>query len=138
MADEAREVPYPEVEIGDVRSYAAGRANASSVRETARQIGIGHTSLEKFLNGARPFAKNRSKLCEWYLREHRVHPLADRAHAAREEAGPRVENGAALIEALVGELSGASQTEARMRITTALAQGYRRMGAAVPDWLYRR
>lgn len=41
------------------------RADSNSVRAVA--IEIGHTSLEKFLDGSSPFAKNRSLIVEWFL-----------------------------------------------------------------------
>lgn len=73
--DEGRELPYPDMDIRVVRRHANARANSTSVRAIAAQIGVGHTSLDKFLAGSEPYAKNRKLLCEWYLRDHRVHPV---------------------------------------------------------------
>jgi hypothetical protein len=137
MGEGTREVPYPEVDIAVVRKYANRRANASSVREIARRIGMRHTSFDKFLAGSEPYARNRSLLCEWYLREHLVHPTSEPTHAVERVSGPPVEDGPSLLDRLLAELRGEARTEARLRITNALAQGYRRMGLGEPEWLYR-
>jgi hypothetical protein len=135
MADARRELPYPDVDISAVRRYANARANTSSVREVARAVGMRHTSLEKFLNGSEPFAKNRALLCEWYLREHRIHPVAE---AAENDVQVPVHDPETHVDALLSELRGEARVEARLRITTALSQAYRRMGLREPDWLYAR
>ena len=133
MAESAREIPYPEIDLVTVRKYANARANASSVREIARRIGMLHTSLEKFLTGSEPYAKNRGRICEWYLREHRVHPVRPPVESSIRE---QVEGPEAHVNALLRELQGDARTETRLRITTAIAQGYRRMGLPDPRWLY--
>lgn len=134
MGESARELPYPDIDIAAVREYANARANASSARDIARRIGILHTSLEKFLSGSEPYAKNRGLICEWYLREHRTHPVRPRIAGGGEPVhGPE-----AHVEALLRDLRGDAQAEARLRITSALAQGYRRMGLPDPGWLYSR
>jgi hypothetical protein len=135
MTFSTRELPYPDLDIDVVRRYVNGRANNSSVRKVARQIGIGNTSLDKFLNGSVPYARNRALLCEWYLREHRVHPVREAEEAAvqRQDATPE-----SLLAGLLKDLRDEALTEARLRITHALGQGYRRMGLSVPEWLYCR
>jgi hypothetical protein len=135
MADARRELPYPDVDITAVRKYANARANASSMREVARAVGMRHTSLEKFLNGSEPYAKNRALLCEWYLREHRIHPVPV---ATGDHVPVPVEDPETHVDALLSELRGEARVEARLRITTALSQAYRRMGVREPDWLYAR
>ena len=137
MAEGTREVPYPEVDIAVVRKYANRRANASSVRGIARRIGIRHTSFDKFLAGSEPYVRNRTLLCEWYLREHRVHPTSEPTQAVELVSGPPVEDGLSLMDRLLSDFRGEARTEARLRITSALAQGYRRMGLGEPEWLYR-
>lgn len=137
MAEGSREIPYPQLDIVVVRSYANRRANASSVREIARRIGMRHTSLDKFLAGSEPYARNRTLLCEWYLREHLVHPASVPTQTVELVAGQPVEDSPSLLERLLSELRGEARAEARLRITNALAQGYRRMGLGEPEWLYR-
>lgn len=137
MAEGTREIPYPEVDIALVRRYANRRANALSVREIARRIGMRHTTFDKFLAGSEPYARNRTLLCEWYLREHLVHPASEPTQTVELVAGPSVEDGPSLLERLLSELRGEARTEARLRIINALAQGYRRLGLNEPGWLYR-
>jgi hypothetical protein len=130
-----RGIPYADTDIEVVRQYVQGRAFESSVRAVAATLGIPHTSLEKFLDGSEPYTKNRIKLCEFYLREHRTHPV--RTHSQEEVEGP-AEDLSTHLEALLSELRGEARSEARMRITTALAQAYRRMGEPDPEWLFAR
>lgn len=137
-----RDLPYPEVDISVVRRYAQARADASSVRSLAGRIGVGHTTLDKFLEGSDPYPKNRTLLVEWYLREHGAHParerldvpagLARRAEARVEEPGPEDH-----LDALLADLRGEVRAEARRRISDALVQAYRRMGRQAPRWLHK-
>ena len=141
MADAVTEMPYPEIDVAQVRRYVQGRADASSVRAVADEIGIGHTSLEKFLDGSSPHAKNRILIVEWYLHEHQIRPVrepmpipVDLQAQVQVQTYPGGMQGH--LDALLSELRGEARTEARLRITTTLTQAYRRMGMATPDWLY--
>jgi hypothetical protein len=130
MPDPKRPLPYPEIDINEVREYANRRADATSVRQLARETGIQHTTLDKFLAGANPFAKTRRPLCEWYLGEHsdRPAPQGTKSVAATDPHSH--------LDALLADLRGEARTEARMRIATVLAQAYARMRKDVPEWLY--
>jgi hypothetical protein len=64
MDEATREIPYADTDIAAVRRYANARASESSVRRIAGQVGMGHTSLGKFLKGSEPFPRNRTLLCE--------------------------------------------------------------------------
>lgn len=134
--DEGRELPYPDIDIRVVRRYANGRANTSSVRAIAAEAGVGHTSFDKFLAGSEPFAKNRKLLCEWYLHTHRVYPVQLELEVLPTDLAP--ENPVGLMDALLSDLRGPARAEARMRIASALAQGYRRMGQAEPEWVWAK
>ncbi|HEU0013867.1 MAG TPA: hypothetical protein VFQ45_09290 [Longimicrobium sp.] len=131
MADSAREIPYPDVDIAAVRRHANLRANATSARQVAEQVGIRHQSLQKFLDGAQPYARNRGLLCEWYLRERPARPAAP----AEGAGAPPPHDPEACIDVLLRELRGEARSEARQRISNAIAQGYRRMGLPEPHWL---
>lgn len=133
MADDKRAVPYAQVDLEAVRTYVQGRADETSVRAVAGLIGMGHTSLVKFLDGSDPYNKNRVKLCEFYLRQHPTHPV--KAPFAADDAEPAKDPGAHL-DALLSELRGEARTDARQKITNALADGYRRMSIRPPSWLY--
>lgn len=130
MPDPKRPLPYPEIDIAEVRELANRRADATSVRQVAREIGMRHTSLDKFLAGSEPYAKTRIPLCEWYLRVTKARP------AAADHQETAVVDAEGHLDALLIDLRGEARTEARMRIATALAQAYRRMGMTEPGWLY--
>ena len=122
MPDPKRPLPYPEIDIAEVRELANRRADATSVRQVAREIGMRHTSLDKFLAGSEPYAKTRIPLCEWYLRVTNSRP------ATANHQDTVVVDAEGHLDALLVDLRGEARTEARMRIATALAQAYRRMG----------
>jgi hypothetical protein len=129
MAEAARRVPYGEVDLAQVREYVQGRTDRSSVRSVAGEIGMPHTSLEKFLDGSTPHTRNRILIIEWYLREHPAHPVRARLLAT---SGAQTPNDlAGHLDALLSPLAGEARAEARRKITTALAHAYGRMG--LPD-----
>jgi lambda repressor-like predicted transcriptional regulator len=130
MPDPKRPLPYAEVDIDEVRKAANRRADATSVRQLSRETGINHTTLEKFLAGATPFAKTRIPLCEWYLGVQSAKPPVKVADT------PQRPDPASHLEALLADLGAEARTEARIRIATALSQAYARMGRNAPDWLY--
>lgn len=131
MPDPKRPVPYPEVDIDTVRDLANRRADATSVRHVAREIGMRHTALTKFLSGSEPYAKTRIPLCEWYLRVRK-----SVSASGRRPAGEDPPDVSGHLDALLTDLRGEARTEARLRIVGALAQAYRRMGMEEPAWLY--
>jgi hypothetical protein len=131
MPDRKRPVPYPEIDLDQVRAYANSRADATSVRQVAREIGVRHTALTKFLSGSEPYAKTRIPICAWYTRV----TQAPVRLATRPEEG-QVTDPDGHLEALLADLRGEARTEARIRVASALAHAYRRMGMAEPSWLY--
>jgi hypothetical protein len=131
MPDLKRPLSYPEVDIDEVRAYANRRADATSVRQVAREIGMRHTALTKFLAGPEPYAKTRVPICEWYVRV-----TKSRREAPERQESP-VEDAEGHLNALLADLRGEARAEARLRIVGALAQAYRRMGLAEPSWMYR-
>lgn len=133
MADAARKIPYEEVDIAAVRRYANARANTTSIRQIAVQTGLGHTTFYKFLLGSTPYARNRILLCEWFLREHLVHPVPEPLSITLPSPPETPE---VHLEALLRDLRGAPRVEARMRIMRVIAQAYQRMGLPSPEWLY--
>jgi hypothetical protein len=131
MPDRKRPVPYPEIDLDEVRAYANRRADATSVRQVAREIGVRHTALTKFLSGSEPYAKTRIPICEWYTRVTQAPVHLEKRREEGEVTDPHGH-----LEALLADLRGEARTEARMRIASALAQAYRRMGIQEPTWLY--
>jgi hypothetical protein len=134
MDEATREVPYADVDIAAVRRYANVRASESSVRRIAAQVGMLHTTFGKFLRGSEPYPRHRILLCEWYLRELPIHPVRELIAVAPQ---PPSQDPEVHLDALLTELRDGARLEARMRITTAIAQAYRRMGLPNPEWLYK-
>lgn len=134
MDEATREIPYADVDIAAVRRYANARASESSIRRIAGQVGMGHTSVGKFLRGSEPYPRNRILLCEWYLRELPVHPVREPLTVTRQ---PPPDDPVVHLDALLSELQDNVRLETRMRITTMIAQAYQRMGLPNPDWLYK-
>lgn len=138
----ARETPYPQIDIDEVREYLQARADRSSVRAVAAEIGMRHTTLGKFLEGSEPYPRNRILMIEWYLREYQKtsargrvavpEGVSEQMQAHLEASDPE-----AHLEALLAEFKGDAHTETRRRIIGALAQGYQRMGRQAPRWLHR-
>lgn len=131
MPDRKRPIPFPEIDLDEVRRFANRRADATSVRQVAREIGMRHTALGKFLSGSEPYAKTRAPICEWYTRV-TTPPVATPGRPEESE----VADPDGHVEALLRDLRGEARTEARMRIVSALAHAYRRMGMVEPGWLY--
>lgn len=129
-----QDLPYPELDIGLVRRFVRSRTNAISVRAVAREIRMNHQSLEKFLDGSEPYARNRALICGWYLRQDPNERLTAEGAPHGEESGDLSYH----LEALIGELTGPARSEALVRITRALSDGYARMGGGAPGWLVKR
>lgn len=127
-------LPYADLDIDVVRRFVQARAHATSVRAVAREIGIRHQSLEKFLDGSRPFARNRALICAWYLRQD---PEERRAVPGAQASQP-ADDLSSHLEALLGDLDGPARREALMRVTKAISDAYVRMGVRPPAWLTAR
>lgn len=52
-----------------LREAVAGRVDARSLRQVAREVGMSASGLQKFLTGSRPYSATRRKLERWYVRE---------------------------------------------------------------------
>lgn len=64
-----REIPCAHLDWEKVRAYTNSRANASSLRTLAPEIGLGHSTLHNFLSGADPHPRVRALIGAWYVRE---------------------------------------------------------------------
>jgi hypothetical protein len=54
--------------IGVIRAAAQTRADGSSLRTVAKEIGLSYTGLRAFLRGGKPQAETRRRLVAWYGR----------------------------------------------------------------------
>jgi hypothetical protein len=52
--------------VEELRSAAAARVENTSLRGTAREIGLSPTGLKKFLLGTKPYAATQRKLQTWF------------------------------------------------------------------------
>jgi hypothetical protein len=112
-----------DVPIDPVREYARDRAEQTSIRHLAADIGLGHSTVHNFLNGAAPHPRVRRRLVEWYL--------------ARTGQAPEYaeETYAAALDVLVRELPAESRDQARGGLLRALAAMHDDLGLPVPPWL---
>lgn len=111
-----------DVPIEDVRELARDRAEQSSLRHLAPEIGVGHSTLHNFLNGAAPHPRVRRLLALWYLRE---------TGAAGDEQETLTPYTSAL-EVLLGGVPAAARNRATGELLDVLDRGY---GTAKPSWL---
>jgi hypothetical protein len=109
--------PWRDVAVTAVREFAQDAVERSSIRDQAAQIGIGHSTLANFLNGANPHPRIRRRLGEWYLLLH----------------GDASMPAAALAE-LTRTLPADALAAARRAILAALEQAHRDAGVDLPTW----
>lgn len=62
-----------EPRVGDpdlaiLRASLGWQVAATSLRRTARDVGMSPTALQSFLEGAAPYSETRHKLVSWYVR----------------------------------------------------------------------
>jgi predicted transcriptional regulator len=60
-----------EISVDALRAYVRERSASTSIRAVAQQIGVGHSTLYKFIGGSTPRARVRARLLAWYVRERR-------------------------------------------------------------------
>jgi DNA repair protein RadC len=100
-------------QLSAVREFARERAQRSSLRILASEIGIGHTTLNNFLDGAKPHPRIWRALREWYERENargaveREPVTTDQLRRARERMrtlGPRVLSAPELVAVVLDSI----------------------------------
>jgi hypothetical protein len=110
--------------IEALRVAVEGRAEETSLRQTAREIGMSAPGLSLFLNGSSPRPITLEKIRAWHL-------------AA---AGPDVpvESARTALHALVCHLlPGDGRVRMIRKILATMAQQHRRQGRPFPPWLAR-
>jgi hypothetical protein len=101
--------------MADVREYARERAELSSLRKVAPEIGLGHSTLHNFLKGANPHPRVWRALRTWYAEAStrdagdgeppKVDPLRGERERLR-TLGPRALSSAELVALLLTGLPG--------------------------------
>lgn len=112
-------LPDRYVSISRIREAARARAEASSHRAVAREIGIAHRGFLLFLDGSRPQQKTLEKLLAWY-----------RGHVERTE-GPPIDASDALL-VLVRALPAERRPAASNAVIATLQEFHLAAGVACP------
>jgi predicted transcriptional regulator len=60
-----------EISTDALRAYVRERAESTSIRAVAQEMGVGHSTLYKFIGGSTPQARVGARLLAWYVRERR-------------------------------------------------------------------
>ncbi len=103
--------------VDTLRQAASWSVSAASLRQTAREVGMSPSGLQKFLDGSGPHPATRKKLEQWYLRGGRV---------------PDVQSVLSSLGVLVQDLPPAERIQAMDRALVALEQS--RTGKP-PSWV---
>lgn len=108
--------------IEDVRALAQDRAEQTSIRVAAEEIGLGHSTVHNFLRGAEPHPRVRRKLLTWY------------AWRAAPDGGVKAAGEA--LDALTEGLPEEHRARARAALVTVVEQAHRAVrGCDVPGWI---
>lgn len=110
------------VPIDTLREFARDRAEMSSVRQVASDVGLGRTTLHNFISeDTTPHPRVRRLLALWYLREQ------------QKEANPATP-AASAVEILLNGIPPEQRKEARAALVETLAAIHKAAGAP-PQWL---
>jgi uncharacterized Zn finger protein len=112
------------VPVQAMRELARDRAELTSVRQVADEIGLGRTTLHNFISAdTMPHPRVRRLLALWYLRE------------KEKESASEEKTYAAAFEILVNSVPPESRDEWRVALATKLAELHAAPGAELPAWL---
>ena len=116
----ARRAAVP-VEV--LRDALAGKAEATSIRHVAAEVGVSRSGLTAFLQTGTPHSRTYQKLLAWYVRERSREPqqALDRHSAA------------ASLELLTLHLPVHQRHHMQRRIVDLLAEG-----TPIPPWVKER
>ena len=113
-ANEDDRISYRDVSVETLREFYTDQIEGSSIIQVAARAGLGKTTLQSFLRGAKPYPRTHRTLAMYYL------------HA--QETGPREE----ALRVLAGddhELHGA--------LLRVISDHLSRRGRPVPLWVRR-
>ncbi|HEX8394425.1 MAG TPA: hypothetical protein VF665_18915 [Longimicrobium sp.] len=114
-----------EVSLEALRELALDRAEQSSIRVLAAEIGLGPSTLHNFLSGATPHPRVRRKLAEWFVGEvgaERAYP--DQAYASA-------------LGILLSAVDPAVRDDAAADVLGLIERVHVQNGTAAPAWLRR-
>lgn len=116
-----------ELSVDAMRALARDRTEQSSIRTVAQEMGLGHTTLYNFLQGATPHPRVRRALAEWYVRQSAALPGAERPAEAYSAAL------AVLVDAMPPETRASAADE----LLSYLESLHRQGGGTTPGWITR-
>ena len=106
--------------MAQLRHALQDAVEASSLRETARQVGMSPSGLQKLLSGAEPYSATRQKLELWHSRSGR---------------GTTPRAVLASLATLVHELPPSERAAAKGEILASVREQFDRAGRGYPGWL---
>ncbi len=116
---------YRTVPVEMIRRFAQDETELTSIRDVAAEVGLGRTTLHKFVAGeTMPHARVRRLLALWYLRRH--------GQAAEDEAvGPY----ASALAVLLSGVPDRARAFAAGEVLDVLERGYAATCEERPAWL---
>jgi hypothetical protein len=126
-APEAGARDYRAVPVETMRRFAQDQTELTSIRHVAAEIGLGRTTLHKFVSGeTMPHPRVRRLLALWYLRRHGHTPSGD------DEA---LRPYASALQILLGGVPDETRARATDEVLDVLERGYAASGGERPAWL---
>lgn len=107
-----------------MREAVTERAERTSLRNAAREIGMSPSGLQKFLEGGMPYTKTIHRLRRWYLQH---------AGDARDELSE--DEAYAALSVLVHDLPPGSRAYTVATMVECVEQAYARARRDVPAWV---
>lgn len=107
-----------------MREAVTERAERTSLRTAAREIGMSPSGLKKFLDGNTPYTKTVHRLRRWYLQH---------AGDAREELSE--DEAYAALSVLVHDLPPGARAYTMATMVDCVEQGYAHTRRDVPTWV---
>ena len=114
----------PITPVAVLRQRAAMRAEATSVSQVAREVGLTARGLQKFLDGSVPYSATRQKLERWYVRE-----------ALRSESETDAVTASVALQLLMQDLPPAHRATVLQQAIGWWENVYAAAGLLPPRWL---
>lgn len=113
------------VPVETLREFARDRAELTSVRQVAAEVGLGRTTLHNFISeDTTPHPRVRRLLALWYLRE-----------KEKEQAGFSPETYTSALGVLFGDLPPQDRAQAMATLLQSVVAMYENMGVPLPPGL---
>jgi hypothetical protein len=110
--------------IRRLREAIAARAENTSLRNVAREVGMSPTGLKKFLQGTSPYSPTLRRLRSWYVQ-----------YAGVSSGGLEYQDAHAALNVLVHDLTPEARRSTTHRFIECLARGYNDSGKSPPSWI---